>query len=133
MVIREQLESYAAGQAADRIAISEIEAQSKRASTPREAPHPTAREHWDVDNAVHELVWRGSGNAVLGKLTSDLRLRTRMFDLDRLPEHFRPACDEHLALLTTLAEGDADKASEAMRIHIKNACQGIFDDHFKTL
>ena len=132
MAIREQLETYAAEKAAGRINLSEIEALSKRLRALREVQHPSADEHWETDDAVHELVWRGSGNAVLGKLIHDLRLRTRIFDFDRVPERLGPGCDEHLALLEALAKGDADAASAAMRIHIKNACQGIFDNLFKA-
>ncbi len=81
---------------------------------------------------MHELVWIGSGNAVLGELIYNLRLRIRMFDFDRMPERLKPGCDEHHVLLMALAKGDAEAASAAMRIHITNACQGIFDNVFKS-
>lgn len=132
MAIREVLESYAARLAAGRIDPSEIEDLSKRIHAIRDTKDPTADEHWKLDDAVHELVWRGSGNAVLGELVVDLRRRTRMFDIDRVPERFMPGCDEHLALLIALASGDAEAASTAMRSHIRNARQGIFENLINT-
>ena len=130
--VREMLESYAARQAAGRIDLGEIEALSQRIVRLGSTPDLKSEEHWSVDDEVHLLVSQGSGNTVLMRIVSDLRLRTRIFDLDRVPERLGPGCDEHLTILKALATGNAEAASMAMKVHIHNARQGIFDKLLKV-
>jgi len=130
--VREMLESYAAGQAAGRIDLGKIEALSQRIIRLGRTPDLQAEEHWEVDDEVHHLVSQGSGNTVLMRIVSDLRRRTRIFDLDRVPERLGPGCDEHLTILKALASGNAEAASMAMKVHIHNARQSIFDKLFEV-
>ncbi len=132
LAVREQLEGYAARQAAGRIAIVDIERLTKRINALANAKNIVADEHWDVDDALHNLIGSASGNAVLAQMISDLRVRTRMFDHDRVPDRFLPGCGEHLTILKAIAEGDDTAAEAAVQLHIRNARQGIFDRLFSN-
>jgi DNA-binding GntR family transcriptional regulator len=57
---------------------------------------------------------------VLAGTIADLRKRTAMFRLGRLPERLDEVCDEHRAILDALASGDGDAARTAMQTHIDN-------------
>jgi DNA-binding GntR family transcriptional regulator len=89
---------------------------------------PSARDHWAVDDAVHELTATAGGSKLLAKLIRDLRQRTRIFDVKRLPERFLPGCQEHLAILDALATGDAEAARRMMTTHIENVKASILRD-----
>lgn len=41
-----------------------------------------------------------------------------MFYLRSLPERFGDTCREHLAIVAVLAEGDGERAAQAMRNHL---------------
>lgn len=124
--VREQLETFAASLAADRVQHTDIAAiEDKVRSLMQTDPAPAV--HWGVDDDLHALIAEAGGNRVLARYIADLRLRTRMFDLERLPERFVPGCEEHLAILEALNGGDADAAVAAMRTHIRNARHAVLD------
>lgn len=83
--------------------------------------------HWSVDDLVHLSIAEASGNRLMARLVKDLRERTRMFGLSRIPRRFDPGKVEHLAILTAIERGDAAGAALAMQRHIDNARQGILD------
>ena len=72
------------------------------------------------DRDFHAAIAEASGNPVLATTISDLRKRTAMFRLGRLPERVDQVCDEHLAILDALASGDGEAARTAMQSHIDN-------------
>jgi DNA-binding GntR family transcriptional regulator len=55
----------------------------------------------------------------------DLRRRTRMFNLKRMPERFLPGCLEHLAIVEALEKRDAPAAQRAMTTHLENTKDSI--------
>ena len=57
---------------------------------------------------------------MLATAIGDLRKRTAMFRLGRLPERVDQVCDEHLAIVEALASGDGEAARAAMQTHIDN-------------
>ncbi len=63
----------------------------------------------------------------MARLVKELRERTRMFGLSRIPRRFDPGKGEHLAILSAIERGDGGAAAEAMQRHIDNARQGILD------
>ncbi|GAU86817.1 transcriptional regulator of GntR family [Bosea sp. BIWAKO-01] len=91
---------------------------------PREVSHDR---HWTVDDLVHLSIAEASGNRMMARLVKDLRERTRMFGLARIPRRFAPGKDEHLAIVAALEQGDGDAAARAMTVHLDNTRQGILD------
>jgi DNA-binding GntR family transcriptional regulator len=87
----------------------------------------TPERHWSVDDLVHLTIAEATGNRLLIRLVTDLRERTRMFGLARIPRRFAPGKAEHLAILDAIRDGDGAAASTAMRLHIDNARKGILD------
>lgn len=83
--------------------------------------------HWSVDDLVHLSIAEASGNRLMARLVKELRERTRMFGLSRIPRRFDPGKGEHLAILSAIERADGAAAAEAMRRHIDNARQGILD------
>jgi DNA-binding GntR family transcriptional regulator len=82
-------------------------------------------EHRGADDLVHLSIARESGNALLLKLIDELRQKTRLFGLNRIPSRFEAGRTEHLAILDALGERDALRAAELMSAHIANARQAV--------
>lgn len=76
---------------------------------------------------IHTLISNGSGNSVLAELIRDLRLRTRMFDFNVLPERFKPGCLEHLEIIDAVVKGDASRARTVMAHHIDSVKSSILN------
>jgi DNA-binding GntR family transcriptional regulator len=72
------------------------------------------------DRDFHTAIAQASGNPVLATTIADLRKRTAMFRLGRLPDRLDEVCDEHLAILDALQSGDSEAARTAMQGHIDN-------------
>lgn len=84
-----------------------------------EAGQPPERaEVRGVDDMLHSAITTAAGNARLAVIVCTLRRQTLMFDLRSLPERFGDTCREHLVIVGALAEGDGDKAAQAMRDHL---------------
>jgi DNA-binding GntR family transcriptional regulator len=91
------------------------------------APGADAAEDWAVDNRFHGLIAEWSGNAVLAKHINDLRLKTHMFNMNRVPERFEIGHREHLAIVDALRRGDRDAARDGVRSHIENVKMSILE------
>jgi DNA-binding GntR family transcriptional regulator len=91
------------------------------------AESPTVAQHWAVDDMVHGLVAGASNNHMLGALIQDLRRRTHMFDMRRIPSRFRSSCKEHLDLVDAIEKGDAAAARKIAGTHIENVKLAIID------
>jgi DNA-binding GntR family transcriptional regulator len=87
----------------------------------------TGDRHWSVDDMVHLSIAEASGNRLILRLVRDLRERTRMFGLTRIPRRFDPGKAEHLAILAAMEDGAAADAAKLMQAHIEHARQGILD------
>lgn len=83
--------------------------------------------HWTVDDLIHLSIAEASGNHLMARLVKDLREKTRMFGLSRIPRRFEPGKAEHLAIVDAIERGDGEGACRAMMEHIENARQGILD------
>jgi len=81
-------------------------------------PRPSADTHWAVNDAFHDRISMAAGNRLLARTIRDLRNRTRMFNLQRMPDRLVPGCQEHLAILTAIESGDREMARGAMMAHI---------------
>ena len=118
LAVRRLLEGEAARLAAGRMSAEIVEAARERiARLRRQGLADTARQD---DRDFHAAIAQASGNPVLAGTIADLRKRTAMFRLGRLPERLDEVCDEHLAILDALAAGDGDVARATMQTHIDN-------------
>lgn len=125
LLVRELLEVKAAAIAAERIDPATAAALTEDVERLlAEGPGDAAR-HWALDDEIHDAIARASGNGVLRALVRDLRLRTRLFDVERMPDRFVPGLHEHLAILDALAKRDAAAAQAAMATHIANVRESI--------
>jgi DNA-binding GntR family transcriptional regulator len=88
-------------------------------------PRPDADRHWGVDDFLHLSIADATGNSILAGLVRDLRRRTRMFNLKRMPERFLPGCLEHLAIVEALEQLDVSAARQAMATHLANTKESI--------
>ncbi|HEV7258041.1 MAG TPA: GntR family transcriptional regulator [Bosea sp. (in: a-proteobacteria)] len=127
LATRRLIEGETARLAAGRMTLprlAELRAAIEGMIDPREVSHDR---HWTVDDLVHQSIAEASGNRMMARLVKDLRERTRMFGLSRIPRRFDPGKAEHLAIIAALEQGDGDAAARAMTHHIDNARQGILD------
>jgi DNA-binding GntR family transcriptional regulator len=116
LAVRRLLEGEAARLAAGKVAADVLAAARERiARLRRDGMGDTA--HQD-DRDFHAAIAQASGNPVLATTIGDLRKRTAMFRLGRLPERLDQVCDEHLAIVDALACGDGEAARTAMQRHI---------------
>jgi DNA-binding GntR family transcriptional regulator len=76
---------------------------------------------------VHGLVCETSGNHLLAEMARDLRRRTHMFDMHRIPSRFQQSQEEHLEIIDAVATGDAERACRVLALHIDNVKRSIVD------
>ncbi|MBL6615372.1 MAG: GntR family transcriptional regulator [Reyranella sp.] len=118
LAVRRLLEGEAARLAAGKIEPTVLaEMRERIGRLRREGLGGTARQD---DRDFHGAIAQASGNPVLASTIGDLRKRTAMFRLGRLPERLDQVCDEHLAIVDALAGGDGDTARTVMQRHIDN-------------
>jgi DNA-binding GntR family transcriptional regulator len=118
LAVRRLLEGEAARLAAGKISADQLAAARERIERlRREGLADTARQD---DRDFHVAIAHASGNPVLATAIGDLRKRTAMFRLGRLPERRDRVCDEHLAIVEALERGDGEAARAAMQAHIDN-------------
>lgn len=118
LAVRRLLEGEAARLAAGKVSRAVLDAARERVARLRAEGLADAGRQGDRD--FHAAVAEASGNPVLAATISDLRKRTAMFRLGRLPERIDQVCDEHLTIVDALASGDGEAARAAMQAHIDN-------------
>lgn len=118
--VREVLEPEAAVLAVGRIPGARLAAVRQEALQMLEATAYHTDAHWRSDDNLHNMFIDGSGNEVMARILKGLRATTRLFEIDRLRERLKPDSREHLVIVDALIAGDADKAREAVRIHIRS-------------
>lgn len=89
-------------------------------SKPSTGERPDREKVRAVDDLLHGSLAKAAGNPQLADIIRTVRRRTQIFDLRSIPQRFDETCAEHLAIIDALLEGDAQKASEAMRNHLDN-------------
>lgn len=125
--VRSLLERETAVRAAGRMPVETIEELRSRVEALIADPEPEERDHWAVDDAVHEAIARASNNELMAGMIKGLKRKTHLFDLKRMPNRFLPGCNEHLAVLDAIAAGDGDAAGRAMAAHIENVKASILE------
>lgn len=125
LAVRQSLESDATWAACGRMprpVLTEIRGRIEAMTDPSAV---NDEEHWGVDDMLHLAIAHGSGNRLLQRLISELRQKTRLFGLRRIPARFEPGKIEHLAILDALEAGDADLAATRMRAHMGHVREAI--------
>ena len=123
--VRKVLEVEAAGLAATRPDAELLTALRQRVESLLENQNPPAREHAALDDDIHGAISRMSGSRLLHTLITDLRLKTRFFNMERIPERFVPGCEEHLVLIDAIGGRDVEASQTAMRKHLDGVRRSI--------
>ena len=125
--LRHLLEVEAVGLACGRLPAAELD-RLRCAMEQADDPEAIAPdEHRALDDAFHGSIARHAGNGLLADTIMQLRQRTRMFNLKRIPERFLPGRLEHLAILDALDVGDPTGARHAMATHLDHVKAAIFE------
>lgn len=88
---------------------------------------PASPELADVGAALLAAVTAAAANPVLERLIDDLRKRTTMVRLGRMPSRRTAVCNEYLAIIDALAAGHADRAALAMQQHLDRQRTSILE------
>lgn len=120
--VRSLLETEAVGLACGRIPPEELQQLKERASTITGA---SKVESAAFDDDLHGTILAYSGNRTLATIVAQLRKKTAMFNVGRIPERARPVVDEHVAIIDALIAGDADAARKAISAHLENVRASI--------
>ncbi|RUX84277.1 FCD domain-containing protein [Mesorhizobium sp. M7D.F.Ca.US.004.01.2.1] len=88
-------------------------------------PKPRPADDWAIDSRLHDTIANASGNLLLAKMALELRLKTRMFNMTRVPERFRVGHMEHLEIIAAIRAGDREVAKAAVRKHIDGVKSAI--------
>ena len=88
-------------------------------------PRPTPSEHSELDIDLHNLIARMAGSKLLTELIEGLKVKTCMYDQGSIPDRFVPGCHEHIAIIDAILNKDAEEASAAMKLHLKNVRESI--------
>ena len=118
--VRRLLEAEAASRSAGRIPAETLADLRARLVRLREGADPTVPDHRNTDEDLHSLIGQYGGNQLLADMIKDLRQRTRMFSMKRLPERLPPICEEHIAIVDALGSGDGARAAAAVVAHLEN-------------
>lgn len=120
LAVRRVLEGEAVRLAAGHVPKAELEQIRARIREVQALPEDQTvpPEYVDSDRDLHLMIARASGNPVLLQMIEDLRKRTSMVRFGRLPSQRSQVCNEHLAILEALEQGDGEKARDVMQDHI---------------
>lgn len=125
--VRRILEVEAAGLAAARPDHQTIDRLRHAIQALLAKSQPEEDEHMGLDDDIHASIANMSGSQLLVEMIRDLRLKTRFFNMKRIPERFRPGCQEHLVLLDAIESGDSAASQEAMRMHLDGVRASIIN------
>jgi DNA-binding GntR family transcriptional regulator len=123
--IRSLLEADAARAACGQMSHDDLLQLRHRLIAVRDAEVPDMAEHGKIDAELHGLIAQAGGGPLMRKMIADLKLRTRMFSMQRIPSRFKPVCDEHLALIDALFTENAEAAAAATHLHLAGIRESI--------
>jgi DNA-binding GntR family transcriptional regulator len=125
--VRNLLESDGAQLAAKRISDETLDKLHKLFSDQMQMPVPDLGNHWDADDLLHDSIAEASGNTVLAEMVKNLRRKTRIFSIKRMPSRFIPGSNEHLQIIEALQRRDGEAAAAAMTQHLENSKQSVLN------
>lgn len=123
--VRRVLETESLALALGRIPAEELDGIEQAIHDLLASVDPSAGNDWQVDDRFHGMIGQFSGNTVLAKTIQDLRLKTRMFNRQRVPERFEAGHREHLAIIEALRARDLERARAGIQLHIDNVKASI--------
>jgi DNA-binding GntR family transcriptional regulator len=125
MKVRELLETEAVGLAIGKIDKKVVEQLAKKIKALGSGQQEQA--HWQIDDQVHTLIARGSGNDVLARMIDVVRTNSRLFELASPFNRIEQDRAEHLAILDAYLANDAEAARAALRTHLQNLRRFVLD------
>ena len=124
--VRRLLECEAARQAAlSNRGVEELSMLRTRVSAFLSGPRPNAETHTQLDDDLHITIARLAGSRLLLDMIENLKMKTRIFDQGSIPDRFEPGCQEHVKIIDAIVAGDAEAASDAMRLHLTHVREAI--------
>jgi DNA-binding GntR family transcriptional regulator len=123
--VRQLLEGEAIALACRRIADAELAKLRKAFESLLSDEGSNAESQGSADDALHEAIADASGNSVLAEMVRGLRKRTRIFNLNNLPDRFVPGGQEHLEIVAALERRDEAAARRLIVAHLENVGQSI--------
>lgn len=118
MKVRELLETEAVALCLGRIDRKEVQQLIKKIKALRSGQQE--QEHWQVDDQLHTMIARASGNEVLSRTIEVLRTNSRLFELATPFNRIEDDRVEHLAILEACLADKAEPARAAVRTHLQN-------------
>lgn len=76
--------------------------------------------HWQADDQIHEMFAQASGNEMLAQTIAHLRVLCRLFEVVDPFQRIEEDRVEHLAILDAFMAGDAQRAEQAVVMHLHN-------------
>lgn len=125
MKVRELLEADAIGLAMGKIDKKVVQQLAKKIKALSSGQQEQA--HWQVDDQVHTMMARASGNEVLARVIDVVRTNSRLFELATPFNRIEEDRSEHLAILGAYLDDDADAARAAIRAHLQNLRRFVLD------
>jgi DNA-binding GntR family transcriptional regulator len=120
--IRMLMEPFAARCAAERMSDADLGAVRSLASSMEPGETRTSYDRFaDQDSELHDLIARGSGNAIIAESLSRLHIHLHIFRLRFHSEVTTEAYAEHERLAAALMARDPAAAEAAMRTHIERS------------
>lgn len=116
--VRERLESQAVALAMGRIPAEEVQALRTAVLTLDSKEQGSS--HWQIDDQIHGMFARASGNEMLAETIAHLRVLCRLFEVVDPFMRVEEDRGEHLAILDAYAAGDAKAAEEAVVSHLRH-------------
>lgn len=118
--VRLMLEPKAAALAVGRIPESELRAVGSEITALRQLPFEHTKRHWHSDDALHRLIGSHCGNVVLFRTIEQLRVTTRLYEIEDLRQHVDKDLEQHMAIVEAMTAEDGGLARKAMRTHIRS-------------
>jgi DNA-binding GntR family transcriptional regulator len=118
--VRELLEAEAAELSIGRIEPAAIARARIHVREVRDRDPYDILAHWQSDDEVHGLYIDACANLVVRDILQNLRVTTKLFEIERLSERLRPDSSQHERILDALEEGDAQQARDAVVSHLRS-------------
>jgi DNA-binding GntR family transcriptional regulator len=125
MKVRELLEAEAIGLAIGKIDKKLVQQLIKKIKALSSGQQEQA--HWQIDDQVHTMMARASGNDVLAHMIDLVRTNSRLFELVTPFNRIEDDRVEHLAILEAYLADDANAARAAVRTHLQNLRRFVLD------
>jgi DNA-binding GntR family transcriptional regulator len=126
-LVRILVEGEAARRAAGKIFVHEISVHEPNVLRKRllliknnKKGSPDAQRNFTLARDLHLWIAQASGNPVLASIIGELRNRSELLTVRRVPDRLVQSCNEHLAIVDAVLAGNGDEARIAMQRHIEN-------------